>query len=503
MTKVLLVNPNVSRGEPPSPPLGLLYLAGTLVERGVNVKMIDGYLNRASFDDELEKALNEFKPDIAGVTMLTFGRGASLGAASRIKLLRPDTTVVVGGVHPSLMYKDLLCQNACIDLAVIGEGEETMLEIAKGNPFSAIDGIAYRSDGDIATTRPRRLISNLDAIPFPAWHLADLSKYPPVGRGIFNGVLVDDTPRIGVAFSRGCSFICTFCSVQNMWRSYRHRSGANMADELELLNKKFNIKHFRFVDDLGTQDKNAFMELCGEITKRRLTIAFEVTTRSDFLSEELLLKMKEAGCYRVIIGVESGSDEILKKINKMTTRRDNELAMELIKRAGMDAVALLMIGNEGETRQTINETVDFLRHADPDEIGGVCGVLITPGTAVCRMAKGKKLIDDEYWKTDKDPPLYTAGYTMPELRSFQRAIQTRVRVPPEGSFLVGNGILDMLINIAIRDNRLYRLKVAAKLVLNYIRVRIRLAVHYLKTALFRLSFSLPQLGIFKKIFGGF
>ena len=106
--------------------------------------------------------------------------------------------------------------NDFIDLAVIGQGEETILDIVKGLPFFEIKGIAYRSNENVAVSRPRELIANLDDIPFPAWHLLDLSEYPSIGYGAFNGILIDRIPRIGVALSRGCPFNCSYCSAQNV-----------------------------------------------------------------------------------------------------------------------------------------------------------------------------------------------------------------------------------------------------------------------------------------------
>lgn len=479
MAKVLLISSNIPKDEAASPPLGLAYLAGTLVKNGIDVKIVDGYLNRHNFHPSLKKMLIDFKPDIVGITMLTYGRSVSLMAASTVKTLKPDTMVVVGGPHPSLMYSDILEQTFSVDLIVIGEGENSMLEIAKGYALSEISGIAYRNNGNIKVTKPRTMTPNLDDIPFPAWHLMNLYEYPPVGYGIFNGISIDNIPRIGVAFSRGCLFNCSFCSARNIYSHYRHRSAENMVNELEVLNKKFNIKHFRFVDDLATYDKEAFGNMCDEIVKRDLRIAFNVTTRADCLSEELLNKMKKGGCYKVIIGVESGSDEILKHIQKNVTRKDNEFAIKLIKNSGIEAVALIMIGNKYETRQTINETINFLEDADPDEIGGGYGVSIEPGTAIYQMAKEEGLIDDDYWKSDREPPLYTGEYTSSQLRSFQRAIETRVEVPARGSFLVGDHVLDMFINLITKDNRLYRLKVILKLMSNSIYVRVKPLVHFL------------------------
>lgn len=269
-----------------------------------------------------------------------------------------------------------------------------------------------------------------------------------------------------------------------MWPYYRHRSAENMVDELELLNKKFHIKHFKFVDDLATQDKKAFGNMCDKIVERNLKIAFEITTRADCLSEELLYKLKKAGCHNIIIGIESGSDEILRGIKKRVTRKDGEFAIKSIKNMGIKATALIMIGNKGETRHTINETIDFLRETDPDEIRGACGVTILPGTAIYQIAKGEKLIDDDYWRTDKEPPVYTFEHTLSELHSFQRAMAARVKIPSKGSFLIGDTILNMLNNLVTQDNRIYRAKIISKIILNYIYVRIKLFINLLKISFF-------------------
>jgi anaerobic magnesium-protoporphyrin IX monomethyl ester cyclase len=420
MTRILLINPHESEQSGfTNPPLGLLYIAGTLLKHGFDVQILDCCIEG---EGAILKVVEGVRPDIVGITCLTPARKKSLEVAKTVKNYDSSIKVVMGGVHPTIMHKQLMENYPFLDIVVIGEGEITFLEIAQGKEISQINGITYREGNKVIKTTQRKYVENLDEIPFPAWHLVDLKKYPVLGKGIYNGINIAAEPRISVVFSRGCKGHCDFCSSWWVWRGWRHRSPKNMADELELLVKNHGMRHFNFADDALTIDMNATIELCDEIIRRKLKIAFLITTRTDCINEELLRKLKQAGCYQVAYGVETGSPILLSKMGKENDVETAKKAITLTKKAGMKAIALMIVGNVGETHETIRESIDFLRKTDPNEIGCIGGLLVFPGTKLYNDCKAKGFIDDDFWLRDEPYKVYTLEHSLDELKKMQHKV---------------------------------------------------------------------------------
>jgi len=283
---VLLVNPwGTEQDGYTNPPLGLLYLAGTLLKHNFTVDVVDCCVDG---EDALRQKLVLLHPKIVGVTCLTPARHRALEVAEQVKMFDRNIQVVFGGAHSTIMHRQLLENYSFIDCVVLGEGEYTFLEIVEGRAFCDINGLAYRgSVGVVVTTSARQYVKNLDDLAFPAWHLIDFSKYPAIGEGVVNGVDLAVEPRVSVVFSRGCVGHCNFCSTWWIWRGYRHRSALNMVDELELLYLR-GVRSFCFADDAFTVNQTEVMWVCDEILRRGLKIAFHVTTRVDCVSEEFL-----------------------------------------------------------------------------------------------------------------------------------------------------------------------------------------------------------------------
>lgn len=421
MTKVLLVNPpETEQLGYTNPPLGLLYLAGMLRSHGIEPRLVDGCLLGW---DSVEKEIEEYHPDIVGITCLTPGRKKALRVAELAKAGNSQTLVVMGGAHPTIMYQQILENYPYVDVIVRGEGEYTFLEIAQGIGLDKIDGIVFRSNKEIIENRPREYVEDLDDLPFPAWDMIDFQQYSPRGTGIVNGINLETEPRVSVIFSRGCQGHCTFCSTWWIWRKWRHRSPANMADELELLNRTYNVKHLVFADDSLTLDREATIDLCKEIIQRKLKIAFFATTRVDAVDPEMLDLLRQAGCYEISYGIETASQELLKKMNKETDIAVAERAIRLTKAAGLRVTALIITGNVGETRQTIEETASFLRRTRPTTIGSTGGLWILPGTALYQRAKRVGIINDNFWLGDKPHMVWDYEHPESELAQFHSVVE--------------------------------------------------------------------------------
>ncbi len=422
MTRILLVNPHETFQEGyTNPPLGILYIAGMLLKHGFEVRVVDGCLEgRAA----VRKAITEFRPDMVGVTCLTPGRKKAIEVASMAKEIDPSVKVVMGGAHATIMYEQMMAHYPQVDYIVLGEGENACLEIAQGRDPSEIAGIVYRDNGKIVKTAARKHVENLDDLPFPAWHLIDLSKYSPRGMGIVNGINLTKEPRISVIYSRGCTGHCSFCSSWWIWKGWRHRSACNMVDELEMLNKEFGIKHFCFADDALTIDRQATIDLCDEIMARKLNIAFFATTRADCVDEEVLRKLKEAGCYELTFGVETASRSLLKKMGKECEVEHAEKAIRLTEAAGIRSGALLIVGNVGETDETIAETLDFLRETQPSKLGYTGGLWILPGTKLYNDCKKQGFIDDDFWLGDEPYKQYTLEHSPEEISRYEHMLNS-------------------------------------------------------------------------------
>jgi len=201
MRRVLLVNPHdTAQTGYTNPPLGLLYLAGSLLQAGFEVEIVDGCREGRR---AIEDALARFRPDVVGTVCLTPARKKAIEVARIAKAFDPGIQVVLGGAHATIMYQQLLENYPEVDFIVLGEGERSMVEIVRGDAPDGIAGIAYRDGVEVRKTAPRPQVENLDDIPFPAWHLCDLHRYEPRGEGVFRGIDLAREPRVSVVFSRG------------------------------------------------------------------------------------------------------------------------------------------------------------------------------------------------------------------------------------------------------------------------------------------------------------
>jgi anaerobic magnesium-protoporphyrin IX monomethyl ester cyclase len=424
--KILLVNPpEASQNGFSNPPIGLAYLASTLEKNHFQVRIADGFLLGK---EGVKDAINQFDPQIVGITCYTPGRLEAINIANVAKSLNRKIITVIGGAHATIMWKQILENYDFIDICVIGEGEQTLLEIAQGLPIENIAGIAYKKNNAVIKNKPREYIINLDDIPFPAWHLLDLNKYPIQDRKVVNGIDLSKELRISVIFTRGCIGNCSFCSTWWIWKNHRVRSAKNMVDELELLHTKYKIKHFVFADDEFSEDIKSTKELCKEIINRKLNIVWFATSRVDRVDKELLELMHQAGCYEISFGIESGSQKILDIIGKKTTVEQGKRAIYETLNAGIIPYPLLIVGNVGETKQTINETIDFLNEFDIKEFGHVGGLWVLPGTKLYQNFKKEGFIDDSYWLTDKPTPYYYKENSKKIIDRYVYALTTRNKI---------------------------------------------------------------------------
>lgn len=388
--KVLLINPPLQRLLEVKNQyfhLGLGYLAAVLEREGYHVAIYNAertkeeakflspgnlsrsenyykYLRALKEDNhpvwqDIKRIISKYAPDVVGITVVTGTFPSALQVASIIKECNPKSLVVTGGPHPTILPDETVKQKN-IDFVVRGEGEIALLELIRAiekhdyDSFEKIDGLSFKKNGEIIHNRPRQFIQDLDSLPFPARHL---SLFPEL-----------HLPReMGVMISlRGCPFDCDFCGAKNIWtRKVRYRSIDNVADEIKHIMRNYKNKEFLFWDDSFTANKKRTLDLCQKLTQEKFGIIWSCITRADILDEELIRIMKKAGCSRVDIGIESGSERILKLINKKITIEDVLRTSQLLKNSGLDWGAFFMVGFPYETKQDVLKTKELMQKLKP------------------------------------------------------------------------------------------------------------------------------------------
>ncbi len=408
-------------------PLGIGYIASVLEKAGHKVDMIDAYAKNLSYGS-LRKFISEIEPDIIGIQCLSDQRASWFKLVEMIRALNSDTKIVFGGPHPSLM-PDQVLTNFQPDAVVIGEGEETMLELVKTwedkGDLSNVRGIAYLKDGEVKITEPRERIKDLDNLPFPAYHMVNLSDYGgwEFLDGLYSMLGLEKKPKYAsISTSRGCVGNCGYCSAPLIWkRLWTKRSATNVVDEMEMLNREYGVEFIILTDDIFSVNQNRVMSICEEILRRDIKLLWGFETAVNFVSSELLNLAKQAGCCCILYGVESGSKTVLSNISKNIKEEEVVSAFKMTRDAGIISGAFLMVGNPGESEKSINGTIDLLRKIKPDLILPQIA-MITPGTKIFDMAKEKGFIDESYWLTDLPFPYYTCERKLKTLMRWHRKL---------------------------------------------------------------------------------
>ena len=363
----MLEKPRVLLLQPPvedvyhNPPLGLAYLGASLENGGYEVEIIDAAAPYADYaiDDLVEEA-KKFKPCLIGVTLPSYSLKYSYPLLKALSEAQLDALVVAGGPHPTLFPDEVLDHWA--DIAVRHDGEEAILELVEHTQgrraLKEILGISYREGQRRVVHNPLRShIKDLDVLPFPAKHLFREEDY--VRRS-------GDYDRFGcILTSRGCPGRCSFCSKVVRGRVARFRSAESVLKEIVSLMDRYNIRRFRFIDDIFTVRKNRVMRLCELILEEGLDITWTATTRLDFVDQELLRKMKEAGCRSLTYGIESANPATLKRIRKGFTPGKAKEVARMTQETGILCSVNFMWGFPWETAEEIRATVDFIEEIRP------------------------------------------------------------------------------------------------------------------------------------------
>lgn len=397
-------------------PLGIASLAAALRAGGFEAEPHD--LHDADWE-EVCALLAASQADMVGISCFTFERVNALRTAAMARQALPDAVVVMGGPHATFFPEQILCRGV-VDIVALGQAEATIVELAacldQNGDLRDVAGIAFRQGEAVHTTKARPQDDNLDALAFPTYEGFDLAQYksPEIPAQYY------DLPGTHVLTSRGCPYACHFCSVNQFFKGHwSFRSPGNVADELEQLVREAGVRHVYFSDDLFTLDPRRTIGICREILDRRIDIVWMAETRVDCVTEEMLTWMRKAGCYRIYYGVESGSPRILKAINKRFTVGQVATAFALTHKAGIEPCCFLMVGNPGESPETIAETIALIEAIRPATMPVIGITTILPGTRIYERAKRQGLITDDFWLTEAAPPLYTGERDTDDLIALQ------------------------------------------------------------------------------------
>ena len=391
MLRTLLINPNTE--ETSSPHLGLGYIAAYLETKGIDVTIFD---RTYSTWETLENRLAEIGPQVVGITCNTLIVGQALKAAEIVKNHNQHSLVVMGGTHPTILPEEILGEQN-VDIAVIGEGEVTFYEIVTGKDLSEIKGIAYgQSDGRIKFTAPRDYIKDLDSLPFPARHLLPMDRYLDTKRGRTAWAL--SNPATTIICSRGCPFHCSFCSSNLIFgRKVRFRSPENIALELEILKRAYGIRGIQFHDDTMTLKKEWLTKLCNLMIERSLDLEWFCNARVGTVDYDLLERMERAGCTTITFGVESGTQRVLDKIiKKGITLEAVRETFKLVRKTNLILHATFMLGSPGETKEEIQQTIEFAKEINPD-VAHFAITIPFPGTEMFAMASEHGRLNFASW----------------------------------------------------------------------------------------------------------
>jgi anaerobic magnesium-protoporphyrin IX monomethyl ester cyclase len=376
------------------PPLGLLSIAGSLIDKGYLVSLLDADFDNLQYDEIIKITLN-YQPDL-----VLLGHSGSTSAQPIIneitKLLKIELSnikIIIGGVFPTYHWHTVLTDNPQIDFIVCGEGEQIILDlvdaIEQKFDLKTVNGIAFRENNYVIKTQPAKLIDNLDNYRV-AWELMEGYHYTYWGY----------RKAVVIQFSRGCPYPCSYCGQSLFWQKWRHRNPQLLADEIEMLHKNYGVEVFNFADENPASNRKAWKEFLLALIAKNLDITLVGSIRADNIvrDAEYLHLYKQAGFERFLLGIESYNETVLDKIKKNTSISDDKTAIQLLRQHDILSMATYVVGFGEETTRDFFNSLKQLLAYDPDQIQLV---YVTPHqwTPYFEEIKEKNIIqlDQRFW----------------------------------------------------------------------------------------------------------
>lgn len=399
----------------PSPPLGISYVAAAFEAAGAEVVIID-YIVSQFTPEKLEARLQIFQPDAVGISSVTMNFPRAIEIISTVKKIDPSLITLMGGPHVTFDPANTLRKHPEIDLLILGEGEETIRELVpvlkKRSAWADVHGLAFMKDGRAMITPGREFIQDLETLPSPARHLLPISKYLALG---FPASMIT---------SRGCPNQCIFCQGRRMvGHNVRYRNGLSVVHEIEGL-IDLGFERINVADDLFLSQKERARAVCREMIDRRLNIGWSAFSRVNTVDPETLALMREAGCDTISFGIESGNQEMLKRVRKGITLKQARRAVDICKQVGITPHASFMIGLPGENHQTLKDTKEFAESLEV--LYGYHFLAPFPGTTVREEIDqyDLKILTDDWERYDANRAIVRTSQLSPEdMETFAKAYE--------------------------------------------------------------------------------
>jgi len=393
--QITLINPRLKTWSPNIyPPLGLCYIASSLEQAGHNIDILDMNSQKVS-DKALVKHVEQ--SDMVGIGGLVTEYGEVVRLVKVIKEADENKIVVLGGPLATTHSDELLATSKA-DVAVVGEGEKTIVElvdaIKQGSSRELIKGIVYQDGDRVVVHPPRDPETDLDHISHPARHLLDMGRYSTHHFKTFGVHKVPKMKSTTIISSRGCPYRCSFCFHGLHGYKWRARSPKDIISEMQELREDYDVRGFVFNDDTFVVNKKRVLDFCSLLRKELPDVVWYCNGRVNLMDEEMIQAMAKSGCVGIAYGIESGNQAILDSVHKQITLEQVERVTALTKKYGIHTTGYMMVGILGDTKQTIQETLDFAKKLDLDFYGfGITSPI--PGTEMYTEAVKKGLVDED------------------------------------------------------------------------------------------------------------
>lgn len=411
------------------PSLALAGLAAWVRQHGFPVGLIDLHVENLMPADAADR-VRDFRPDIVALTSKTLGWPAVIEIAQMVRQAAPRARVVVGGPHMSIYPKESMSWD-CFDLAVVGDGEETFLELCErlesGSDWDDVPGtVVRRSDGEVVQNPARPLPKDIDRYPMPAWDLLPVSDYH---------CLTLLKPFATMVTTRGCPWHCGYCS-QVYSEKLRFRDVGLVVDEMEFLERKYGVREIVFFDETFTIGKRRMLKFSEEVQRRGLKVKFNIRARVDTVDRDVVRALKKAGLRSIHMGVEAGTDRVLKIMNKQITREQTEQAFRICREEGVDTRGYFMVGYYDATPDDVEDMISFASGLGLDWASFSVATAL-PATDLYRIAQERGYVEGDFWKRYTIdgggfiPQLETETFTAEQLRAYRTKAYMKFYLRPD------------------------------------------------------------------------
>jgi anaerobic magnesium-protoporphyrin IX monomethyl ester cyclase len=401
------------------PSLGLLSLAAVAREKGFECKIIEASSLQLTLEECLEQ-IKSWHPHIVGITACTTAIVSAAEVAKRIKEWDSDITTIIGGPHLTALPQETLETYPQFDIGIIGEGEETLAEllgkIETKKSLNSVKGLIFRQNGNFVKTEPRPFITSLDDLPLPAWDLLPgfPHSYKPAA------LKVRRLPAAHVVSSRGCPFQCIFCDRSVFGRKYRIHSSKYMMELIKKLYHDFGVREISFEDDTFTLFIERLVKLCNMIMQEGLDISWSCNGRVEAVKPELLKLMKQAGCWQIAYGIESGDQKILDIAKKGITVDEIKCAIQWTHEAGIFSKGFFIVGFPQESEETLQRTINFARKLKLDDVS-ISLMTPFPGTEIYKWGDKYGSFENDWKKMNLLDAVYIPhGLSQEKLLQYQK-----------------------------------------------------------------------------------